>query len=71
MNVPESLNQKMFFFHVVLCREDYVLIPGGTGGTDPTSLPRDRFCGQVLFFIKFKIKLVKLNLDLSVKFEAL
>ena len=24
-----------------------MLIPGGTGGTDPTSLPRDRFCGQV------------------------
>jgi len=30
------------------CKEDYVLIPGGTGGTDPTSLPRDRFCGQAL-----------------------
>ena len=34
---------------ILWCREDYVLIPGGTGGTDPTSLPRDRFCGQVLF----------------------
>ena len=29
------------------CQEDYVLIPGGTGGTDPTSLAKDRYCGQV------------------------
>ena len=34
-----------------------MLIPGGTGGTDPTSLPRDRFCGQVSFQIKFKRQL--------------
>ena len=25
-----------------------MIILGGTGGTDPTSAPKDRFCGQVL-----------------------
>jgi len=30
------------------CSSDYLLIPGGSGGTDPTSLPKDRFCGQAL-----------------------
>ena len=33
-----------------MCTTDYVTIPGGTGGTDPTSLPKDRFCGQALAY---------------------
>ena len=32
------------------CTTDYVTIPGGTGGTDPTSLPKDRYCGQALAY---------------------
>ena len=30
------------------CREDYLLIPGGWGGTDPNNAyyNRDRYCGQ-------------------------
>ena len=32
------------------CQTDYVIIPGGTGGTDSTSLPKDRFCGQALAY---------------------
>jgi len=32
------------------CTADYVTIPGGIGGTDPTSLPKDRFCGQALAY---------------------
>lgn len=32
------------------CTTDYVTIPRGTGGTDATSLPKDRFCGQALAY---------------------
>ena len=34
----------------VSCTTDYVIIPGGTGGTDPASLAKDRFCGQALAY---------------------
>ena len=32
------------------CREDFVMIPGGWGGTDPNNAQytRDRYCGQAL-----------------------